>query len=488
MLSIDDIARLRDALTAADFTDQGIAGRLGPDAVAAIGRGDHRAALRATADRDPLATLIRLFVCQQVEPAPAVRAALAPLDLDEAVAGGIVTDAAGCLRQGVDLQPYGDRWWIVADPPAWTHRGGPLPANHVLGLGGASATLAAATIRAPVRTALDLGAGCGVQALRLGAHAERVTATDLSRRALRFAATTAALSGQSWELLHGDLAAPVAGRRFDLVVSNPPFVVGPGRATHTYRDSGRAGDAICAELAAAAPSLLTEGGTMQFLANWAHVRGQDWRERVSGWVTGTGVDAWIIQREVSDPASYVRLWLADAGEPADPQRMADWLDWCDAQGIEGIGFGLVSLRRTDSAAPVVRAEELRQQVAGELGGHVAAWFDRQRWLRSHDSGALLATRFRAADGLKLRQEARRENGDWAVTRQVLALTDGLRWQEEVDPVALAVVSGCDGDASLGEQLTVLAAAYETPAWQLGAMVTPLVARLVERGLLVPAAG
>ena len=173
-------------------------------------------------------------------------------------------------------------------------------------------------MRRPVGTALDLGTGCGVQALHLSTHARSVTATDLSERALRFAATTAALNGLDWELLRGDLVAPVAGRRFDLVVSNPPFVVGPGTTTHVYRDSGRVGDAICAELAAAAPGLLTEGGTMQFLANWVHVAGEDWEERVAGWFAGTGLDAWVIQREVADPMAYVDLWLADAGEAADP--------------------------------------------------------------------------------------------------------------------------------------------------------------------------
>src|SRR5262249_10867861 len=155
-------------------------------------------------------------------------------------------------------------------------RPGPLRTDHVLGVGNAATTLAGATIRQTVRSALDIGTGCGVQALELSEQAASVTATDLSPRALRFAATTAVLNGLSWELLAGDLVAPVAGRRFDLVVSNPPFVTGPGTTRYTYRDSGRPGDGICAELAATAGDVLTEGGTMQFLANWVHVVGEDW--------------------------------------------------------------------------------------------------------------------------------------------------------------------------------------------------------------------
>ena len=66
-------------------------------------------------------------------------------------------------------------------------------------------------MRRPVATALDLGTGCGVQALQLSTHADTVTATDLSERALRFAATTAAVNGLSWELLAGDLGGPRYG-------------------------------------------------------------------------------------------------------------------------------------------------------------------------------------------------------------------------------------------------------------------------------------
>src|SRR5690606_12184870 len=276
LLDRDGVARLREALGSAGYTSTGIAGRIGPDAVAAVRRNDLRALLRATdgdgADR--LATLIRLFIAGQSAPVAAVAAALAPLPLADAVRANLVEPDGDGLRAAVDLDVYtghtGTDWWVLSDVDANT-RPGRLRPDHVLGIGNAAITLADATIRDPVATALDLGTGCGVQALQLSTHAAAVTATDVSTRALRFAATTAALNGLSWELLVGDLVAPVRGRRFDLVVSNPPFVVGPGRARYTYRDSGRAGDGVCAELAAAAPDLLAEGGTMQFLANWLHV-------------------------------------------------------------------------------------------------------------------------------------------------------------------------------------------------------------------------
>ncbi|XTZ14951.1 DUF7059 domain-containing protein [Micromonospora echinospora] len=484
LLSPAGIDRLRTALTSAGFTATGVADRLGPQATAAMGRNDYRAALRATVDRDPLGTLIRLFICEQTEPAGAVAAALAPLTVTEALDAGLVEPYGDGLRAGIDLEPYGDGWWMLADLPA-SARPGPLPAEHVLGVGGATQTLLGATVRRPVETALDLGTGSGVQALHLSTHARRVTATDVSARALRFAATTAALNGQEWELLRGDLVAPVAGRRFDLVVSNPPFVVGPGTTTHVYRDSGRVGDAVGAELAAAAPGLLTDGGTMQYLANWVHVTGEDWGERVAGWFAGTGLDAWVVQREVADPMAYVNLWLTDVGETPDPHRMAAWLDWFDAHKVEAVGFGIVSLRNGGHDDPVVRVEDLRQRVEAPMGDHVAAWFDRQDWLRAQDTEGLLAHRFRAAEGLQLRQEATMGDEGWAVDRQVLAAPHGLRWSEEIDPLVLALVGGADGRLPLRDQLALLAAAHDVAPDELAEAAGPIVAHLVERGFVEP---
>jgi hypothetical protein len=507
LLSPAGIDQLREALSSAGYTSAGIAARIGAAASGAAARGDVRAALRATADTDPLATLIRVFVCGQAEPEAAVAAALAPLPVADALAAGLVEPYAGGLRQGVDLEPYGELasrtsklggegWWVVADVPPAARPGQPLRPDHVLGVGGASTTLAGATIRRPVGSALDLGTGCGVQALHLSGHAGQVTATDVSPRALRFAATTAALSGQRWELLAGDLVEPVAGRRFDLVVSNPPFVLGDSPVRYAYRDSGRVGDALCAELAAAAPGLLADGGVMQYLANWAHITGEDWGDRVAGWVAGTGLDAWVIQREVADPLTYVNMWLADANEEHDLARANAWLDWFDAQKIEAVGYGLVTLRRSGHDDPVVRVEDLRQQVEPPFGDQVAAWFDRQDWLRDRDLDGVLDARYRAADGLQLRQEAtmvaaavaqaeQEASSAWAVDRQVLAMARGLRWVEEIDQLVLALVGGANGQVRLRDQLTLLAAAYEVAEADLAEAAVPVVAHLVERGILMP---
>ena len=493
-----EVEDLRHSLQETNYTPAAVAAYLGEGASAALGRGEFLAVGHELDGRtDPLGTLIQLFPVGGTVSAKSAEAAFGRFGLAGALASGLVevVDAGETVRAALDLTPYGDDdgdWWVLSDLGSDV-RPGPVRGDHVLGVGGASVTLAQATVRPPVRTALDLGTGCGVQSLHLSRHADAVTVTDISNRALRFAATTAALNGMRWEYLEGDLARPVAGRRFDLVVSNPPFVVGPaliGADRMVYRDSGRAGDGISSELIAALPALLAPGGHGQLLANWAHVAGEPWQERVGGWLAATGCDAHAVQREALDPAGYVALWLRDAGELAGPnatRRTAEWLDWFAANRVEAVGFGLVSLHAAGADAPTVRVEEGMQEHDTLLGPEVLSWFDRAEFLRGLPGAELLQARLVAAPSLRLRQTAGLGSDGWEVDQQILALEAGWRWSQEVDPVTVALVGGCDGSIRLGDQLTVLAAAYSADPAALAAVAIPLVGRLVEHGMLLPAA-
>src|SRR5262245_34107471 len=126
-------------------------------------------------------------------------------------------------------------------------------------------------------------------------------------------------------------------------------------------------------------------------------------------------------------------------------------------------------------------------VNAPFGNEIAGWFDRQDWLRWRPSAeSLLAERYFAASGLTLLQEAQMSVDGWDVTRQTLQQTDGLRWSEDIDPILLALIGGCDGSVPLREQVAVLAAAYDAAPETLGAAVATLVPHLVERGFIEPA--
>src|SRR5437763_60686 len=77
------------------------------------------------------------------------------------------------------------------------------------------------------RRVLDLCTGSGVLAIAAArSGASGVTAVDVSRRAITAVRLNARLNRVRIEALRGDLFGPVAGRRFDLIVSNPPYLPG----------------------------------------------------------------------------------------------------------------------------------------------------------------------------------------------------------------------------------------------------------------------
>lgn len=496
-----EVELLRSAL--AGYTVESVHELLGLAGQAALQRGDLDGVARHLRGDDRLPTLVRLFLLGAEVPEAAARSAVAPLPLESACAAGLLAASAGSVRARLDLRPYaeqatarpgspsaGSDWWVVSDFGADV-RSGPLAPDHVLGIGSASLTLAQATPRLPAGRALDIGTGCGIQALHLSRHCAEVVATDVSARALRLAATTAALSGQTWELRNGSLLEPVAGEQFDLIVANPPFVVSAGTGGYDYRDSGLAGDRVCEALVRGLPEALRPGGTAQLLANWVITAEQSWDERLHGWLAGSGCDAWAWQREVVPPGDYVSLWLRDAGERPGTPRWSElynaWLDWFDAAGIAAIGMGLITLWRSDSAAPAVVCEDLPQPVEQPVGPELPAWLARRRWLASTPPPGLLSATLRPAPGL-VRERAELLGPDgWQEASARLRQTHGLRWELEVDDAIAALVAGCDGATPLQQVVAVLAAALDRPVDEIGAAVDPVVRDLVGRGFLIPAA-
>src|SRR5690606_32613408 len=124
--------------------------------------------LRAIAHDDgALATLGRLLVLGIPQPLAAVEAALprsgadglATLGLARVEADAVVPTALVRPQSFVDSDGVGE-WWIASDLDE-VALDGPLPADHVLGVGGASRTLAEIVMPIEVDRALDLGTGCG---------------------------------------------------------------------------------------------------------------------------------------------------------------------------------------------------------------------------------------------------------------------------------------------------------------------------------------
>lgn len=485
---------LRTALTRVGYDADTLLEVLG-DAHAALGRSEPVPVRRAAREAGDLGTLIRLLLLGDALPEREVAAALAPVDLDRAVAAGLLDRDGDAVRAALDLRPLdagaGTRW-ILSDLDDSMRRR-TLTEDHVLGVGHASLSLLRATPARPVGTVLDLGTGCGVQAVHAASYARHVTATDVNARALWLAEATAALNDLDIELVEGSWFEPVRVRRFDQIVANPPFVVGPARVEHTYRDSGLALDGASELVISQAADLLAPGGTAAMLAAWVHVDGEDWRERVSSWLPAHGVDAWVVQRDVADPALYVGTWLRDAGlDPRDPAAQAraeSWLDAFASAGVEGIGFGFVYLRAIDGPAELL-AEDLTHGFDDPLGEEAVRYFERSAWLRAvaGDENLAWSARFAVDSATALERVYLPGPEGWAPEVARLHRGDGPRWQHEVDETTISLLAGMRADGlPLYQLVELLALAHgsEEVTAEFAADALSVVTGLVRHGLVRP---
>ncbi|GAA1921737.1 methyltransferase [Microbacterium aoyamense] len=487
-------------LGAAEFTSAALREAWGESADTAIARGLRSPALRALSERDDaLAVLGRLLVLGRPQPLalvdhalPATRAdglsrlGLAAIEDDDVVPSAIVRP-----QSFVDEHGEGE-WWIASDLDE-AALGGPLPEDHVLGVGGASLTLASLQLPTPAERGLDIGAGCGIQALRARRNVAHVVATDISERALAFTRLNALLNGvEGIETRAGSLFAPVAGEQYDRVVSNPPFVITPrveGVPAYEYRDGGLVGDDLVAAFVTQVGPHLAPGGVAQLLGNWETRGGVDGLDRVREWVAASSVplEAWIVERESLDPLAYAELWVRDGGTlpgtPGFAQLIDAWtIDFAERE-VRAIGFGYILLRRPATGEPTLaRYERMPQPLPdGGLGRHLADALAAHDALARLNDGELAASLVVVAPDVT---EARHQlPGAEAPTLIELRQGAGFGRSLIVDPGLAALVGACDGDLPLGVLIDAIAELLEVDAGDLRADLLPRVRELVFTGFL-----
>ncbi|MDF8264778.1 DUF7059 domain-containing protein [Luteipulveratus flavus] len=489
-----ELPSLRDALRSSGFTLDGVADVLGDRASRALNREQPvPAELVTRGSDDPVAVLVRLFGLGCPVETAQVDRALPGWGADRLAALGVVERVGDAVRTLFDLRPYGDgehEWWVLSDLAEGVTRR-PLPVDHVLGIGGASMTLASWTARRPVDRALDLGTGCGVQSLHLSAHASSVVATDVSERALATTRFNAALNGVDWDVRAGSMLDPVADETFDLVVSNPPFVITPrtdAMPTYEYRDGGQVGHAVVEGLVRTVGGHLRPGGVAQLLGNWEVPSGGDWRDVVRSWIGGTGLDAWIVQRDVQDPAEYAELWAGDGGHRSGTegfeQMYAGWLADFDSRGVGEVGFGVITLQRPrDAREPWVDlVDATTGPVASPMGPTVLAGLEARTWLAEHGDRGVLGTAWRCAPDVTEERHGRPGADDPSVI--LVRQGGGLGRSVRADTVLAAYLSVADGSLTAGQALDAIASLVEASPDAVRAQALPQIRELVADGLLV----
>jgi methylase of polypeptide subunit release factors len=485
----EQAARFRDALRAAGFAAAAENLPMEVEGRARGGRNIPRM-MRMTAAGRPLDTFVRLFLMGVPTGVREARAAMAPVPLEEWVEAGLVHAEGDSVRGLVALYLY-EGLILAADKPELLDRGaGP---DIVSGITNSTESLALFTVRRGFRNILDLGTGCGVMgfvAARPGGH---LLATDVNARAIAFAQFNARLNGISdAEFATGDTFEPAAGRKFDLILANPPCVIGPA-VRYAYRDSGMELDGLCRKIVGQAPEFLEEGGLFQSTAEWPDFTGVDWKERMAGWFRNSGCDALVLRMRTKKPLDHAEETVYDTDvidAEVQSRVYAEYADYFERLNVASISEGLIAMRRR-SGAPSgpgenwVRFEELPPRPPEPFGDAVWRMFEARDALdRMKDDSGLLQCKLRMAPELTLETTRTWSGEAWSDPGYWLRQGAGFRFQASVDVHVANMLKAFEGSSTVREVLEEVAARLAVSFDAVARGSLAVLREMLQRGFLV----
>jgi len=448
-------------------------------------RQDVEVVYRRVRTNSPYNILVRLFWLGRAVSESVLHEKLPGLNVEELVGTGLLNSQDGMFRSAAKLTPYHELL-LVSDFAPEIHR--ELSADHVLGVGAASLTLKSLTVRRKVKTALDIGTGAGIQAFLAERHADHVIGTDTNPRALNFARFNAKLNGiDGIEWREGSLYEPVAEQKFDLLVSNPPYVISP-ESRFVFRDANLPGDAVSEQVVRGAGQRLSEGGFACILFNWHHQDETDWDSRPKSWMSNTGCDGWLICFKSTDPLTYAADWLRTSVGQSSTEYgrcLDEWMAYYEQMGINQISAGGIIMRRRSQQPNWFRAHSIdKGRCPGSCGDQIERIFAAEDLLQTiTDDRQLLEQRFLFDEHHRLEHQLAVRDGCWAVNSEHLYASEGIPFAGNMDMYIANLLAGCDGRRTLRELIEAVADRMQTNPETVGPACLATVRKLMQAGFL-----
>lgn len=396
---------------------------------------------------------------------------------------GLLADTGDAWRPMALLTPCHELW-LAAD--LHQQRESASGFDHVLPYNHPALTLLNFAVRCPVESTLDLCSGLAVHALSASRFSQSVVATDLNARAKMYGEFNAALNDcQNVECVTGSLFEAVEGRKFDLILSNPPFVMSPA-TEYVYRDNPIALDGFCRQILQAVPGYLNEGGMCQVICEWVEIEGQPWISRLAEWFDGTGCDVWILEANRQLPSSYAREWVretAHESEESEETRFRQWNQNFIDGNVAAVCGGLIFLRRR-RGENWIRSSQLARAVDRSVSDAVVSGFAARDFLQENqDDARLLEQKVRVSSDARLQQQSRWADGQWRTESAVLTLEQGIPVAVGIDDNVRILMSRMTGNKTIGEVLAGIAEQYGLDVDALQGDCLIMMRRLIEQGCL-----
>jgi len=367
-----------------------------------------------------------------------------------------------------------------------TARGEAGDRDFVLWPNPTSKLLSRFTVRRPSRATLDLGTGGGIEAIQAAHHSEKVVATDLNARAINFATFNARFNGvENVEFLTGDRFAPVTGRKFDLIVCNPPFFITPGNR-YLFCDNPFELDELCRLIVTEAPKYLNEGGYFQMLFEWAETLGQTWQERIAEWVEHSNCDVWVMKGQTQNPSLYAQERIQEAFSTGgnDADVFAAHMAYYREKKVVAIHSGIIAMHRR-SGRNWVYIQESAQMPKEPFGESVQAIFAMREFLLAHsDNEQLLTEKPSISPNARLEPIFGTSQSGWEQKELRVRVTQGFPFSMGVQPQVADFMSQCNGTRTLAELIQDLSSKVDVPPERVREECLNIVRAMIERGVMV----
>lgn len=338
---------------------------------------------------------------------------------------------------------------------------------------------------------LDLCCGSGWLALTCAAEKNSVTATDLNPRALELARFNARLNGVDlidWR--EGPWFEPVKGETFDLIVSNPPFVITPGSQAIALDTPDN--DTLLPTLLGSLPEYLNPEGFACFLLEWPFESVDSWEEKPLSCLPEFGAQTFLFEVQRREPVEYARHWISQDPRFQDPElrdREIDrWVRHFKDKGYEGVSSGFVVMRKCERGEEWTTAES--REVPGfnkETSQEIGRIFEGTSWLktRAGQVDELLDVPFGAPEGISQTTDAVLSEGKWIPASIKLISPGMIAYNGHVDQSLLAMIEAASSSKTIREIVPELAEQVDSSPEAIAPQVAGLVEQLVRLGLLTP---
>ncbi len=427
--------------------------------------------------QDPAAAIARWFAYDDALTRREAEGLLGAATVDALLVGGVLVPRGELIGSAVRIIPF-ETLWIASDDWARTE-------DPVMGPGPTTLELARALDTTDATSLLDIGCGAGSLALLGRARGvPHVTGIDIDARALDYARFNTRFNRLECEWLLGDLGAPVAGRRFDVVVSQPAYVPRPAAVgATTYLHGGARGDELALRLLRELPPLLDARGRGWVLFDTPGAAGRLLVERVRAALGPVPLDAIV----VAPPKQSTRAHTVAYASLVDGDLGADYRDAVEhyaahfeTLAIDTLCHVLVHVERTsdDRAASVLLEPANMRGIDAELLARLRAGI---RAAARSDAELLDADIVPASDAVLVYEEAL-GGAQRSRYRVQFERTRGL--EQTLSDTAAVLLQSLRDHQPLRAAIQALAEALDTDVREVGVTVPEFVRRGLVSGLLV----